>query len=152
MNATPYLTRSSPPPVEATTQLAPPAPLWTGRSSSTMSRVETAADIEPATDLISSSGHFIILEKTPIPSTDRHLAIPLVCEVQVTRDGYVLVSHALDEDGFGATLDEACADLLTSLLDRLGSLERAPVSQETRLSDRDKAILSELKRVLGRDP
>jgi hypothetical protein len=142
MNATPYLTMFSPPPVEATTQ-----------PSSTMPKVEMVANVGPVTDLISRSGHFIVIipENTPIPSTDWHLAIPLVCEVQVTGDGYVLISHVLDEDGYGATLDDACADLLASLLDRLQSLERAPVSPELRLSDHDKTILGMLKRVLSSD-
>lgn len=58
----------------------------------------------------------------------------------VTNEGVILASGWFDEEGYGATLEDAAADYRSSLWDRYRSLGR-----RTRLSRRDRTILSRLR-------
>lgn len=95
-------------------------------------------------EILFSTGVFMVRGKTPIPDSDLRLSRALVLEMETTRDGIVLRSGFVDEDSFGATLEEAYADFLTSLRDRYRSLERRSGS----LSTSDRTILERLQGIL----
>ena len=81
----------------------------------------------------------------PIPGTQemtlkRHLA----AQIEINRDGYVIASGAVDEDGYGRTYEEAYRDFLTSLRDRYHSLR----TREASLSQEDHMVLQKLRALL----
>ena len=59
-------------------------------------------------------------------------------------EGFVIKSGEMDEEGYGATYREAYSDFITSLKDRLNSLR----PREKVLSERDKAVLTKLRKLL----
>jgi hypothetical protein len=99
-------------------------------------------------EILFSSGVLTVPEKTPIPDSDLLLSRALVLEMETTRDGVVLRSEFVDEESYGATLEEAYFDFLTSLKDRLVSLER----REPLLSVGDREILERLRLILKPSP
>lgn len=60
------------------------------------------------------------------------------------KDGVVITSVVLDEDGYGWTYEEAWTDFLSSLRDRRESLEK----REARLSADDREVLKLLRVVI----
>lgn len=82
---------------------------------------------------------------TPIPDSDLELKYALVVEKQITGDGFVIRSGALDEEAFGLTETEAYLDFLTSLRDRHASLMR----RESSLSAQDSSVLEKLRNLLS---
>lgn len=83
---------------------------------------------------------------TPIPG-DESISIKrsLVLEVEMTPDGYLARSGELDEEGYGTTREDAIIDFLSSLIDRLRSLEK----RTSPLSDADQATLQHLRDLLS---
>ena len=68
----------------------------------------------------------------------------LTAEVKIEDGKYVVVEYAVDEYGIGESLEEAQQDLLNSLVEYLGSLEK----REERLGDRERQNLKILRDVL----
>lgn len=58
-----------------------------------------------------------------------------------TKDGVLISSCLFDEDGYGRTYDEAWSDFITSLRDKLASLEKRVAT----LSIPDREILRHLR-------
>lgn len=75
---------------------------------------------------------------------DFKLRHPLVAELEVTRDGFVIHSPWLDEEAFGTTERAVLLDFLTSLRDRYNSLSR----RAERLSKEDRSVLERLRALL----
>ena len=91
-----------------------------------------------------SSSIFIIFAKTPLPNSRLLLRYDLTVLKEMTQDGYVIKSSYIDEESFGATLEEAYFDFLTSIRDKYNSLQR----REMKLSPRDKAVLANIRSLL----
>lgn len=91
-----------------------------------------------------SSAIFNIIAKTPLPNSDLLLRHDLTVGEEMTQDGYVIKSSYIDEESFGATLEEAYFDFLTSIRDKYNSLQR----REMKLSPRDKAVLANIRSLL----
>ena len=114
---------------------------------------EPAARILTGSDLTDISGMWLMpsvevhtfLRETPIPDSDLELKYALVVEKQITRDGFVIRSGALDEEAFGLTEREAYLDFLTSLRDRYTSLMR----RDSSLSAHDSSVLEKLRNLLS---
>lgn len=87
---------------------------------------------------------FNIIAKTPLPNSDLLLGHDLTVHKEMTQDGYVIKSDYIDEESFGATLEEAYLDFLTSIRDKYNSLQR----RELKLSPRDKAVLENIRSLL----
>ena len=104
-------------------------------------QVETADDIDIAVKYLISSAIFTIIAKTRLPNSELFLRHDLTLRKEITHDGYVIRSNYVDEESFGATLEEAYFDFLTSIRDRYNSLRQ----RETRLSSRDKAVLENIR-------
>ncbi len=82
---------------------------------------------------------------TPIPGHEgQSLKRFLTAEIEATADGYLVRSRELDEEGYGASREEAIADFLSSLVDRLRSLER----RTGPLAEIDQSILNRLRQLL----
>jgi len=107
-------------------------------------QVETADDIDIAVKYLISSAIFTIIAKTRLPNSELFLRHDLTLRKEITHDGYVIRSNYVDEESFGATLEEAYFDFLTSIRDRYNSLRQ----RETRLSSRDKAVLENIRSLL----
>lgn len=79
---------------------------------------------------------------TPVPgSRGLTFAHSVMVEVEVDQHGYYVRCGNFDEESFGATLQEAYRDFLTSLRDRCRSMSR----RESRLSPRDRLVLGKLR-------
>ena len=91
-----------------------------------------------------SSWIFSIIAETPLPNSDLLLTHDLTVSEETTEHGYVIRSVYIDEESFGATLEEAYFDFLASIRDRYDSLQR----RETKLSSPDKAVLENLRSLL----
>jgi len=91
-----------------------------------------------------SSAIFNIIAKTRLPNSDLLLGRDLPVRKEMTQDGYVIKSSYVDEESFGATLEEAYFDFLTSIRDKYNSLQR----REMKLSSRDKTILENIRSLL----
>jgi len=91
-----------------------------------------------------SSAIFNIIAKTCLPNSDLLLRHDLTVRKEMTQDGYVIKSSYIDEESFGATLEEAYFDFLTSIRDKYNSLQR----REMKLSPRDKTILENIRSLL----
>ncbi len=84
-------------------------------------------------------------EGTPIPYTpDMRLKRALMARIEINRDGYVIASGAVDEEGYGPTYEVAYRDFLTSLRDRYYSLRTRGRS----LSEEDRTVLQSLRSLL----
>lgn len=95
---------------------------------------------------IGSFGMMIIPEGTHIPGSGKYvLKHGIVVQMESNTDGFVIKSGEMDEEGYGMTYEEAYSDFIESLKDRLNSLRpRGKV-----LSERDKAVLIKLRKLLG---
>ena len=94
---------------------------------------------------IGSFGMMIIPEGTRVPGRGKYiLKYGLIVEIESNSDGLVIRSGEMDEEGYGTTYKEAYSDFITSLKDRLNSLG----SKEKVLSERDKAVLTKLRKLL----
>jgi len=91
-----------------------------------------------------SSAIFNIIAKTRLPNSDLLLRHDLPVRKEMTQDGYVIKSSYIDEESFGATLEEAYFDFLTSIRDKYNSLQR----REMKLSPRDKTVLENIRSLL----
>lgn len=91
-----------------------------------------------------SSAIFNIIAKTRLPNSDLLFRHDLTVRKEMTQDGYVIKSSYIDEESFGATLEEAYFDFLTSIRDKYNSLQR----REMKLSPRDKTILENIRSLL----
>jgi hypothetical protein len=91
-----------------------------------------------------SSAIFNIIAKTRLPNSDLLLKRDLTVRKEMTQDGYVIKSSYIDEESFGATLEEAYFDFLTSIRDKYNSLQR----REMKLSPRDKTVLENIRLLL----
>jgi hypothetical protein len=85
-------------------------------------------------------------EGTWIPGSVFRLCTAFVLAMETTRDGIVLRSGFVDEESYGITVEEACVDFLTSLKDRLVSLER----RESVLSVGDREVFERLRSIMRR--
>jgi hypothetical protein len=82
----------------------------------------------------------LIAAGTPTPSQGAPpLELSIVATAERTTDGVILTADYADEDGYGATIDEALADLLTSIWDRYRALR----SQQS-LAPPEQGILTRL--------
>jgi hypothetical protein len=95
-------------------------------------------------EIVTSYGTLVLPEGVWIPGSVFRLCTALVLAMETTRDGIVLRSGFVDEESYGTTVEEACIDFLTSLKDRLMSLER----REPVLSIGDCKILETLRCVV----
>jgi len=68
----------------------------------------------------------------------------VAAEVEYTPNGVVIRSGEFDEESYGSSFREAYLDFLTSLPDRLASMEQRKLS----LSDRDRQVLERLRALL----
>jgi hypothetical protein len=91
-----------------------------------------------------STAIFNIIANTPLPNSALLLRHDLTVRKEMTQDGYVMKSSYIDEESFGATLEEAYFDFLTSIRDKYNSLQR----REMKLSPRDKTILENIRSLL----
>jgi hypothetical protein len=91
-----------------------------------------------------SSSIFNIIANTHLPNSDLFLKYDLTVRGEMTQDGYVIKSSYIDEESFGATLEEAYLDFLTSIRDKYNSLQQ----RERKLSPRDKAVLENMRSLL----
>ena len=91
-----------------------------------------------------SSSIFTIIAKTRLPNSDLLLRYDFTVHKEMNQDGHVMKSSYIDEESFGATLEEAYLDFLTSIRDKYNSLQR----RETKLSPRDKAVLEHIRSLL----
>lgn len=91
-----------------------------------------------------SSTIFTIIAKTRLPNSDLLLGHDLTVRKEMTQDGCVIKSSYIDEESFGATLEEAYFDFLTSIRDKYNSLQR----REMKLSPRDNTILENIRSLL----
>jgi hypothetical protein len=91
-----------------------------------------------------STAIFNIIANTPLPDSALLLRHDLTVRQEMTQDGYVIKSSYIDEESFGATLEEAYFDFLTSIRDKYNSLQR----REMRLSPRDKTVLENIRSLL----
>jgi len=107
------------------------------------SQVENTNDISIIKYPISSS-IFNIIAKTRLPNSNLLLRHDLTVRQETTQDGYVIKSSYVDEESFGATLEEAYFDFLTSIRDKYNSLQR----REMKLSPRDRTVLENLRSLL----
>jgi hypothetical protein len=107
------------------------------------SQVEDTNDVNIVKYPISSS-IFIIIAKTRLPNSDLLLRYDLTVHKEMNQDGHVMKSSYIAEESFGATLEEAYLDFLTSICDKYNSLQR----RETKLSPRDKAVLENIRSLL----
>ena len=98
--------------------------------------------------MLGSVGIMAFPEGTNVPDTALRLGFEVQAVFELTRDGVTLRAGNLDEDAFGATVEEACADFLTSLRDRYNSLVR----REDRLSRDDLQVLRNLRGLLVERP
>lgn len=85
-----------------------------------------------------------IIEGTPIPDSPHVLRHALITELHTSRDGYVIQSAHIDEDGYGTTVSEAYIDFLTSIRDRYNSM----TERESHLSTYEIEILQNLRNLL----
>ena len=93
--------------------------------------------------LISTVGMLTIGKGARI--TDEYkLKEPLTAEVKIEDEKYVVVEYRVDEYGIGESLEEAQQDLLNSLVDYLGSLEK----REKKLGIRERNNLKVLRDIL----
>ena len=94
---------------------------------------------------IGSFGMMIIPEGTRIPGRGKYiLRHGIIVQMESNPDGFVIKSGEMDEEGYGMTYKEAYSDFITSLKDRLNSLR----PREKVLSERDKAVLTRLRKLL----
>ena len=107
------------------------------------SQIEDTNDVNIVKYPVSSS-IFIIVAKTPLPNSRLLLRDDLTVLKEMTQDGYVIKSSYIDEESFGATLEEAYFDFLTSIRDKYNSLQR----REMKLSPRDKEVLANIRSLL----
>jgi hypothetical protein len=91
-----------------------------------------------------STAIFNIIANTPLPNSALLLRHDLTVRKEMTQDGYVMKSSYIDEESFGATLEEAYFDFLTSIRDKYNSLQR----REMKLSPRDKTVLENIRSLL----
>jgi hypothetical protein len=91
-----------------------------------------------------STAIFNIIANTPLPNSALLLRHDLTVRKEMTQDGYVIKSSYIDEESFGATLEEAYFDFLTSIRDKYNSLQR----REMKLSPRDKTVLENIRSLL----
>lgn len=87
---------------------------------------------------------FLLSSDTPIPDSKLSLRHSLLVQIEATPDGFIMKSGYVDEESFGATLDEAYVDFLASLRDRYVSLNRRVKS----LSAYELSILEKLRSLL----
>lgn len=80
---------------------------------------------------------------TPVPG-GFELSHPLLVEVEIGPDGFVIRSGEVDEESYGASYEGAYLDFVTSLRDRFRSLSR----REERLSQHDRSVLERLRSLL----
>jgi hypothetical protein len=86
-----------------------------------------------------------IPEGTNIPTSPLILRRSLIVQIEASRDGYVVSSDNLNEEGYGITLDEAYFDFMTSLRDRLQSLNRTT----NHLAEVEIDVLTKLRSFFG---
>lgn len=91
-----------------------------------------------------STAIFSIIANTPLPNSALLIRHDLTVRKETTQDGYVIRSSYIDEESFGATLEEAYFDFLTSIRDKYKSLQR----REMKLSPRDKTVLENIRSLL----
>jgi hypothetical protein len=91
-----------------------------------------------------STAIFNIIAETRLPNSDLLLKRDLTVRQEMTQDGYVIKSSYIDEESFGATLEEAYFDFLTSIRDKYNSLQL----REMKLSPRDKTVLENIRSLL----
>lgn len=85
-----------------------------------------------------------LIKGTPIPGSPRTMQHNLLTELHSTRDGYIISSAYVNEDGYGPTIREAYFDFLSSIRDRYDSLKK----HEPRLSTRELQVLHNLHNLL----
>ncbi|MBI1736008.1 MAG: hypothetical protein HYR51_12605 [Candidatus Rokubacteria bacterium] len=83
---------------------------------------------------------------TVIPgSPEFKLAAAVFASVEHTNDGVVIASVLFEEDGYGRTYEAAWADFVSSLRDKLASLEK----REAKLAAADRAVLEHLRKSIS---
>jgi hypothetical protein len=100
-------------------------------TASTSSSALTILTIPEGTD-VSGRGDLVL----------RH---PVLVELESTPDGYIIRSGHVEEESYGASIEEAYRDFLASLRDRHNSLSL----REPRLSSHDRIILERLRTLLA---
>lgn len=85
-----------------------------------------------------------LIKGTPIPNSSFSFQHELLAELHTSKDGYVIKSALIDEDGYGYTKHEAYTDFLTSIRDRYNSLKE----RKSRLSTDDLEILNNISSLL----
>lgn len=85
-----------------------------------------------------------LIKGTPIPDSSYAFQHDLLVELHTSRDGYVIQSATVDEDGYGNTITEAYFDFLTSIRDRYNSMKQ----RQSRLSAHELQILYDLHNFL----
>ena len=114
-------------------------PVWVG-TANVATVAESFGNIE-----IGSFGMIVIPEGTRVPGRGKYiLRHGIVVQMESNPDGFVIKSGEMDEEGYGTTYKEAYSDFIISLEDRLNSLRR----REKVLSERDKAVLNNLRKLL----
>lgn len=100
----------------------------------------------PASSIMYSLAFSRFPQGTRIPGRgELALKHALEVEIEVTRDGFVVRSGALDEEAYGSTYKEACIDFLASLCDRYHSMN----TRKEHLSPQDRAVRDRLRTLLG---
>jgi len=85
-----------------------------------------------------------LIKGTPIPNSSFSFQHELLAELHTSKDGYVIQSALIDEDGYGYTKREAYIDFLTSICDRYNSLK----GRKSSLSKHDLQILNNISSLL----
>jgi len=85
-----------------------------------------------------------IIKGTQIPNSSYTLQHDLLTKLQTSRDGYIIQSALVDEDGYGITVNEAYLDFLSSIRDRYDSMR----ARQSCLSTHELQILHSLRHLL----
>jgi len=95
---------------------------------------------------------YVLIEKTllTIPRGtvlpgNRWLVSDIFAAIDHTNDGIVITSCLFEEDGYGKSYEEAWDDFLSSLCDKLGSLEKRAAT----LSQADREVLMQLRATIA---
>jgi len=81
---------------------------------------------------------------TQIPNSFYTFQHQLLTKLHSSKDGYLIQSAFVDEDGYGTTISEAYLDFLGSIRDRYNSMKR----RESRLATYELQVLNNLRTLL----
>jgi hypothetical protein len=86
----------------------------------------------------------LLNEGTQIPNSFYTFQHQLLTKLHSSKDGYLIQSAFVDEDGYGTTFNEAYMDFLGSIRDRYNSMQ----SRESRLATYELQILNNIRTLL----